>query len=539
MSQDDDARNEPVITGWVQTQLSGHIDTAQAHRRDGRRILGQLLVNHGVNERVAAGEPTGYFKTVKLLADGTRVTAWHNNGQNVLRIEAPHVPRELNAPEVEIPDVQPWIGPGERPPPRTVDHEDEQPEIPEPTLKKRLDEEEEEEKKDFPDTRIVGYCNSENGTIATLWLAGGDSAERAIDLSEGSSLTNTQAWDISDDGETVVGLGGDHGWLWTFSDGMVPLPAAPNARGGQAFGVSEDGRFIIGTGVFDEEHLTTRNWVYDTTSRVYEILPGGAFDGTVRISPNALWACGGDNIWNREDLDAPWRLHTKIDPPGTTSVISQKPQDGDVDGVDRTVDDTNVVTDICNDGTACGASSHWDVEIWTNDTLSFTAPHVFIPRGDSFYQQVPSTHNVFRWSPQGGMADAGPGGSPTQIAGDTEGKVFTLNEVRGIKGELLSFIDEEFGAFFAHDIYVQFFPFGRVLGAGDDELGDNTAANGISDDGEVVVGFTRDSDGNETPSMWDRDLIARQLPTIGDGTGVAISVTTKAGLLDPEDAALY
>jgi uncharacterized membrane protein len=530
MSQDSsDDSPEPVITGWLQTQLSGNVDLAQAHRREGRRVLGQMLAYHGVNARIAAGEPTGYYKTTKLQPDGTRITAWHNAGHNVLRIDAPRVVREDKPPQTQMREVSPWIGASERPGPPRLHHEDQEPVI--PPLKERTIEweDEEEETFDTPDTRIVGYCNSDDGTRAVMWLVGRES-EEVIDLAETGGLSSTMAFDISDDGDTVVGSGGDHGWLWTPGEGMAALPAAPNALGGAAYGVSEDGRFIIGTGLFDEEHATTRNWVYDATTSTYEILPGGAFDGEVRISPNALWACGGDNVWNRPDFDTPWDLYAKIPPPGTTSETAPAP---DFAFPPPDQEDTSAVTDIANDGTACGYSGHWEVDVFTADTIDGGT--------EEWWQHaVPLANPMFRWSPEGGMSQVGgAGGATHQIAGDTEDKAFVADNNNGIKGVLV-FIDGVTGTpYYTRGIYVGFTPFGFKVGDGSEDYGNNTGALGISDDGDIVVGFTRDGDGNDTPVLWDRVLGLRELPTIGNGTGVANSVTTKAGLLDPDDADLY
>lgn len=104
-----DPANEPVYTGWLQTQMSGDIERAKGLQREARRILGNLLTVTGVNARQAAGEPTGFFKTHRLLGDGSRITAWHNNGMNVIRIDTPPrvEQRAVAAPSVpEVPSYQ-------------------------------------------------------------------------------------------------------------------------------------------------------------------------------------------------------------------------------------------------------------------------------------------------------------------------------------------------------------------------------------------------------------------------------------------------
>jgi hypothetical protein len=82
--------DEPIYTGWLQTQLSGNIEQARGYLREGRRVLGAMLTAHGVPQRMADGEPGGFFKKVRELPDGTVITAITNNGRHLVRIDAPH-----------------------------------------------------------------------------------------------------------------------------------------------------------------------------------------------------------------------------------------------------------------------------------------------------------------------------------------------------------------------------------------------------------------------------------------------------------------
>jgi hypothetical protein len=144
MSDQDDElpTSEPVITGFVQMQLSGHIPTAQSHRREARHILGQMLENYGVNKDLSAGMPTGFFRTQKELDDGTRVTAWHNNGHNVLRIESHPVSAPKEERELEYPEAQAWVGQVENRPGKLAEHQGEHPDIPRRSREVELEEDE-------------------------------------------------------------------------------------------------------------------------------------------------------------------------------------------------------------------------------------------------------------------------------------------------------------------------------------------------------------------------------------------------------------
>jgi hypothetical protein len=86
---DDGAPGEPLPTGFVQVGLSGDRQLAQAHLRDARRMLGRLRANHGIDARIADGQPGGFFTHTATLPDGTRVTVTSNNGQDTVRIAAP------------------------------------------------------------------------------------------------------------------------------------------------------------------------------------------------------------------------------------------------------------------------------------------------------------------------------------------------------------------------------------------------------------------------------------------------------------------
>lgn len=75
--------------GLVQLQLGGDVEQAMAYQPDARKLLGRMLSVNGVEERLRNGEPGGFYKTMRLLPDGTCMTATTNNGIHTLRIETP------------------------------------------------------------------------------------------------------------------------------------------------------------------------------------------------------------------------------------------------------------------------------------------------------------------------------------------------------------------------------------------------------------------------------------------------------------------
>lgn len=106
--------DEPIYTGWLQAQFSGDVDRAKTFMHEARRVLGGMLSSHGINDKLAAGEPSGFAKTYRQYPDGTRVTAWHNNGQNVVRVDTPPIKVTREEREHETPKGTDWQGEGKR-----------------------------------------------------------------------------------------------------------------------------------------------------------------------------------------------------------------------------------------------------------------------------------------------------------------------------------------------------------------------------------------------------------------------------------------
>lgn len=86
---DDPVFNEPIKTGWLRTIVGGDIAHAKTYLLEARKMLGHLRIINGVNDRLAAGEPGGYFKGSKTMPDGTRIEVYTNNGHDALTIVAP------------------------------------------------------------------------------------------------------------------------------------------------------------------------------------------------------------------------------------------------------------------------------------------------------------------------------------------------------------------------------------------------------------------------------------------------------------------
>lgn len=92
--------NEPAATGALRVELHGDPARAGAQLGAARALLGSLRCMYGVNERIAAGEPGGFYARQVLLPDGTRIEALTNHGLDIVRIHAAPVDRPADVEAV-------------------------------------------------------------------------------------------------------------------------------------------------------------------------------------------------------------------------------------------------------------------------------------------------------------------------------------------------------------------------------------------------------------------------------------------------------
>lgn len=146
---DEYAPNEPVHTGWLRTLMLGDRDVAKTHVREARTLLGQMRSITGINDRIAAGEAGGFYKWSRQLDDGSRITAYSNNGLDTITIETPAIVAMAEQRQ-QLLEAE---GNGSAEPLHVsvpVSHE-EVPVPPLPWQQKNYEEEEEEEKKEEED----------------------------------------------------------------------------------------------------------------------------------------------------------------------------------------------------------------------------------------------------------------------------------------------------------------------------------------------------------------------------------------------------
>lgn len=80
---------EPRATGALRVELFGNTAAAGAQLGRARVLLGALRSMYGVNERLAAGEPGGFYLQRQVLPDGTLIEVSTNGGFDMVRIQAP------------------------------------------------------------------------------------------------------------------------------------------------------------------------------------------------------------------------------------------------------------------------------------------------------------------------------------------------------------------------------------------------------------------------------------------------------------------
>jgi hypothetical protein len=96
--------NEAQSSGWLRAEFYGDEEAAKGYIDQARQVLGSMRIRHGVNERIAEGQPGGFFRADQVLPDGTRIETLTNDGHDTVRITASSqlpaapVPREIPLP---------------------------------------------------------------------------------------------------------------------------------------------------------------------------------------------------------------------------------------------------------------------------------------------------------------------------------------------------------------------------------------------------------------------------------------------------------
>lgn len=435
MDKDDLVFNEAVATGAVRLHLEGDRGVALSHLRAARHVLGQMRSTYGVNARIAAGEPGGYYRWYVQMPDGTRIDTVSNDGQDTVRIVAsagtttrPVSTAAQQPRQVEVPAPPPAapvpVSETSIAPPAEVEQQTGEPEWPTP----------DEQQRTRYRTRSVFVCgNTLAGQEFLPWMwRESDGAYFDIEMPRFYPIAQGWTAGVSGNGEVAGYIGyfdadGGGAWLyspfvWSEQNGTQII----EADSGTVNAISRDGSVVVGTsfhleGLFnvDGTPAAAAAWVRQPNGDyVRTVLPNsGAWaeaydvsdDGTAIAYLSVRYTYGGDS-------NEPINHYT----------ILRWTRDGGMDMLAEVVGEGASAgpMSISGNGSACA----WDAyrgrtpetsfdahysSYWSETTGLINMPELFYPaglsyRGDVVFgwladDQFSASGQAARWSLDGGL----------------------------------------------------------------------------------------------------------------------------------------
>jgi probable HAF family extracellular repeat protein len=340
--------------------------------------------------------------------------------------------------------------------------------------------------------------------VITL-LGGAAPADEAFflglgDLPGGDGYSEAHA--ISADGLTVVGAGwgadGTGAFRWTAIDGIEGLGRLPGGSFSSAEAVSVDGSAIVGWSGTTGAAFEAFRWSRSDGMVGLGFLPGGGYVGS------QAWGTSADGSLIVGASDSSTGYAQAFRWTQTEGMVGLPDLSGG--------DEFSEARDVSGDGTVIvgrGTSeSGAEACRWTDDNVSGLG---FLPGGE--YRSVatgvsadgsaivgasrsalsgPDAYEMFRWTEEGGMVGLGdlPGGTFNSYALDTsaDGSVL-VGAGESERGREACIWDAEHGMRSLYDVLTDGFDL--------DLTGWNlTVAMGISDDGQTIVGFGTNPNGD-------------------------------------------
>lgn len=412
--------NEPTATGSAHFEFYGEGAQSAEYIKAARKQLGWLRTKQGVNERIAAGEPGGFYFGSMNLSDGTKIYTQTNDGIDTIRIFSSR--ESVN-----------------------------------PTRRKN--------EEGFPDEffGVCGWYETADGYLPFIW----DGSAVHVPA---MPFIYSEATGISWNADTICGEGGDdnvyYGWIYTRSsssyqlleecypeaisaDGTVVcgtyfqacvfnavtgttiemnrLPADNNVEGrSEGMDISADGRFAVGTSWRGNGYgsATPNGIVWDaaTGAILHEIVPDGTgdtFTGQHRVRRERRTFEPGTStmtLYAWSDY-TPGNLFTGTEPM-VTSQSTIYPS-GDTTGPTTTAVTTgkeylprypitsNVVhrTVFNPAGTHAGGNADEQIDTWTNE-YTYVVPDGIWAKGCSYDASIVVGiygKTGFRWSEADGL----------------------------------------------------------------------------------------------------------------------------------------
>lgn len=561
----DEVFNEPIATGWLRTELAGNIGLAKGYVMDARKMLGNMRTMYGVNQRIADGEPGGFYRQSLQLPDGSLMEAITNDGMDTIRITTQSTQQQT----VEDTNLVGQSSSSTVKPEShgvVLTHTDVPIEM--PVLKHKTEElgERSEQEIVIEKVIIVGACEDLSGDFAikhpTLWNMSGSASDSATapegelsDLASVEGMTvagyagsaidlgflpdcySGEALDISGDGLTVVGycLGaaGKLAFRWTQKEGMQDLGDVPNGRQRMmATSVSDDGSVICGLGLNSIVGTVAWRWTAATGCvQLPDIGIGVSGFTNPSVSPNGKYITGVINtpvIENANFAGVVWvdtgsgQSMVRIPLPGTTR------EEPDARDITLTIDHS-LPSSVTDSGVVTGSSTHFET-IGTYYSLN------------TYYSINPNLRKtVFTWDVHSGAYAISGNGFAIGIANDAgviignstksffifipsiNGWIHVMGDATWASDDTWSPVPALDSAGFTPPVHSGWY---KTSGKMQTMLGDGTQTHDITDDGSIIVGIAQ-FDVLSQPAMWDEADTLTLLPLLnGTTTGWATAVAT-------------
>ena len=515
--------NEPIATGWVRMELYGDAQEAKSHIHAARKQLGMMRAMYGVNERIAHGEPGGFYHQTSVTENGTVIQTITNDGHDTIRIS----PKPLPKPEIKLL----------------------------------------EEEVEYSEYIAVGLCYDTAGFTnrAVAWF--GLDAE-PTDLGVLDGWMSSVAYDISDDGETIVGACHNgtsfpygEAFRWTKAEGMVSLGFLSEnvSKSMAAHSVNADGTVIVGQGTLKNVGANPWVWRKDEGLKPLPTYGVGMPQATPRwrVSPNGRYIAGHINVSELDNsiLDGVYWLDDEgpkqVPRPGTTSMIEENTPPL----IPRA--DSSFPLGVNDEGEFIGGINHVILNKfnyyglylfpWLHSTIYSTPPE-----NTMYIEMNPPKESVFRWDSEKDVYQIVGDGWPTRA--NTDGTIVGYLQTEFIEPYHKSIHILNTDVLY-EDSYELFSPYvtDRALTgwklAKDGTLtyyDKHTKANDITDDDEVIVGCTTEPESFRAikPVWWNASGEMNELKILQDhdsGEANAVVVVTKriktntSGLVEYEE----
>lgn len=467
--------DQPTATGWQRTEIHGDQQLAGRHLHNARALLGALRSMYGVNQRIAAGEPGGFYHRWFEAPDGTRIHVMTNDGHDTVRIYAP-APSPVPAPQRRLAPL---------------------------TIESIV----------VAGTFYDFSLYNEVPHRGAIWYGLNADPLLLPDLPGAPSVSVAA---LSADGETAVGAAttathDSKAFRWSRQDGMQDLGELYRGRGQmQATGVSADGSVVVGLAGANDADRCAFIWEQGVgLARLPDAGTGVPANSRVCVSPDGRYAAGmvfvPDTVVNVRGVlwerggDGSYTMTPLPEPPTSSSF---EPADSSGDPPPLVPHrDKSIPASVTDDGVVGGSTEHHNAQWY----LGHEGVPPFGPGHEAgFYVFLTDPHyfgSVFRYHSRTGDYELyqfdGSAAAAADDSGDLCGTIVDADVV-------MVRTDDPSGAYTINPTQTNARGLcwvtdgqGRQL-----VLAQEALANAISQDGRVVVGYTVVTPPGSAPGAW-------------------------------------